>query len=168
VLPRPCPTLAGFQEWLTLAMQVPSAAMPSSYLVELAYYTALGTVNRKLLVVPWDYQRAVYNLGGDRLVNVAQDPNPLPDGYPLAPGPINNKLTGLPLPYWAGLQQAFDVFVFTTGVVIAGGDETTNQTLTELDQYRGYTLDNLANLKTPWGREYLAIASKVGSLWGVT
>jgi hypothetical protein len=31
-----------------------------------------------------------------------------------------------------------------------------------------FTLANLQNLKTPWGREYLAIAQRAGTTWGLT
>lgn len=167
------PSVAGFANWVTTFAQVPSAALPpdpadNQYLIA-AYWSAYANVNRKILRAdPWQYQTALYNLGMDQLVNFAMDPNPLPAGYPQAPGPITGKLSGQPLPYWAGLQQQFGTNLFVPGVVIATGDESTNETLTELDQYKGYTLANLGMLKTPWGRIYLGIAASVGELWGLS
>lgn len=152
---------------------MPSAALPpdpadNQYVIA-AYWAAYANVNKKILCADaWEYNRALYNLGMDNLVNFAMDPSPLPTGYPNAPGPINSKLNGAPLPFWAGLQQQFNINQFVPGVVIATSDESTSETLTELEAYKDFTLANLQNLKTPWGRVYLGIAQAVGTLWGIS
>ena len=169
----PRPSVAGFAAWLTGFVQVPAAALPptpaQNQYVIYAYWSAYGAVNQKILQVdPWAYQRALYNLGMDQLVNFAMDPSPLPSGYPNAPGPITGQLDGAALPYWAGLQQQFKINLFVPGVVVATSDESTSETLTELEAYKNFTLQDLQNLKTPWGRESLGIAQAVGTLWGLS
>jgi hypothetical protein len=166
----PTISIPDYVNWLITFVGVPAEAMPPDPLdnqyVTASYWIAYATVNMKILQAnPWEYRRALYNLGMDRLVSFAMDPVPLPPGYPMSPvtGP-----DGQPLPYWAGLQQQFKVNGFVPGVVIATADESTSQTLSELEAYKNMTLGDLQNLKTPWGRTYMAIAQSVGNLWGLS
>jgi len=55
-----------------------------------------------------------------------------------------------------------------SGVVSASSDESTSQTLATPEQYTGYTLANLQQTKTPWGRAYLGIAADWGPVWGLS
>jgi len=50
----------------------------------------------------------------------------------------------------------------------ASEDEATSQTLLTPEAMKGLTLADLQNLKTPWGRQYLAFAQSYGTLWGIT
>ena len=53
-------------------------------------------------------------------------------------------------------------------MITASNDETTGETLVVMDAAKGFTLSNLQNLKTPWGRTYLGFAQQFGTLWGLT
>jgi len=88
------------------------------------------------------YVLAVYNLGADRLIRIAQD-----DGQGT---------------FYQTQRQQFGVLQFKPGVVMAGGDESTSQTLVVPDWYRAIPLGAQEQLKTPWGREYLAYAQMYG------
>jgi hypothetical protein len=167
----PTINIADFANWLTTFVGVPAAALPpdpadNQYVIA-AFWASYANVNQKIFYAnPWEYRRALYNLGMDNLCNFAVDPNPLPPGYPMSSvtGP-----NGQPLPYWAGLQQQFNVLGFVPGVVVSTSDESTSETLSELDAYKNFTLANLQNLKTPWGRTYIAIAQAVGTApWGIS
>jgi hypothetical protein len=105
------------------------------------------------------YALAVYNLGGDTLINYAQDVQP--------PVPYETPGNNDELPFFAYQRQKYKVSDFTPGVVQAASDEGTSTSLVVQKAAENFTLANLQNLKTPWGRAYLAIAQSVGSLWGL-
>jgi len=88
------------------------------------------------------YVLAVYNLGADRFIRIAQD-----DGQGT---------------FYQMQRQQFGVLQFKPGVIMAGGDESTSQTLVVPDWYRAIPLGAQEQLKTPWGREYLAYAQMYG------
>jgi hypothetical protein len=88
------------------------------------------------------YVLAVYNLGADRFIRIAQD-----DGQGT---------------YYQTQRQQFGVLQFKPGVVMASGDGDTSQTLVVPDWYRTLPLGAQEQLKTPWGREYLAYAQMYG------
>jgi hypothetical protein len=69
------PTLAGFQSWIVLYMQIGTGYLPtSSVYITNAYTAAINIVNDSIaLVSPQSYSDAVYNLAGDLLINYAQD-----------------------------------------------------------------------------------------------
>ena len=143
-------------------MGIPPGALPdNSVWLTYAYDAAYATVNTQLSTVPGPfYMLAVYNLGGDNLVNWAQD-----DVQPPYPFPTNNP-TGLL--YFAYLRDQFKINAFVPGVINSSSDEGTSQSMDTLDAYKNFTLSNLQNLKTPWGRTYLGFAQRVGTLWGLT
>lgn len=72
------------------------------------------------------------------------------------------------LTFFADLRRAWNITGFAAGVVQASSDVSTSQTLLVQDAAAGFTLGDLQNLKTPYGRAYLALAQKYGTLWGVT
>lgn len=152
----PIPTLAGFKQWVYDFMGVPPAALPStSFWFDWAYDVAISLVNRQLQAVPGPiYMLAVYNLGGDNLVNWVQDDS-----------------TWVPPDFWAKLREAYGISggaAFTFGFVTSAADEGTSTSLEILDSLKNLTLGQLLNVKTPWGRQYLAFAASVGTLWGIT
>jgi len=161
VLPHPCPTLAGFQAWVYEAMGIPNTVIPAgSIWFTYAFDTALATVNLQLIGTAGPlYLQAVYNLGGDFLLNWAQDPTP-----PI-PYPYDNPEQ---LPYLAFLRKKWNILGFTPGIVQQASDQGTAAELTLPDQYKNFTIGNVQQTKTPWGRRYLEIASSVGSLWGIS
>lgn len=151
-------TLAGFTAWVYAVMGVPPAAAPAGSLaLYYAYQTAAGTVNLALSSVPGlMYSQAVYNLGGDNLANWAPD----------VPGV---DYPGTNTPYWTYLRTKYSIDSFAPGVVSSTSDEGTSTTLTVPDVLQQLQLDQLQNLKTPWGRRYLALAQKYGpNAWGIS
>lgn len=143
------PTQAGFLEWVRTRMGVPVDALPDdSVFITYAYDVALAVVNPALAAVPPIYMLAVYNLGGDNLVNFAPD---IP-----------------PSTYWETLRTQFGTFDFLPGVVTSAGDQGTSSGLLNPDFMKELTLANLQNLKTPYGRQYLAWAQSYGPLWGLS
>jgi hypothetical protein len=156
------PTLDGFNDWVFAVMGVPNEVLPAvsnqldpSYniYVETAFEISQATVNVYLDIVPVIYTQAVYNLGGDILVNTAQDISTL--------DPPNNT-------YWSDLRQSFGLGNFMVGIINAANDiDTSAASLVPLG-LQNLTLADLQNLKTPWGRQYLMLAQSVGSMWGLT
>lgn len=150
----PIPTLAGFKAWVYAFMDVPTTALDSNSLwFNWAFDASMAIVNYQLKAAPGPtYMLAVYNLGGDNLVNwVVDDPGEVPADY------------------WSKLRLAFGInSAFFPGWVTAASDEGTSSSSELLDFFKGMTLANLLNMKTPWGRQYLAYAQAVGTLWGIT
>lgn len=144
------PTQAGFLEWVRAVMGVPTSALPDdSVFVGYAYDVALAIVSPDLaLSSSLIYTLAVYNLGGDNLVNYAQD---VP-----------------PSTFFADLRKSFGVFNFQPGVVTSSSDGGTSSSYANPDFMKEFTMANLQNLKTPYGRQYLAFAQSLGPLWGLT
>lgn len=156
----PQPTLAGFTDWVYAVMGVPQAACPSgSAPLSYAYDWAKATVNVALARVAGPiYQLAVYNLGGDLLVNWAPD-------VPGVEYPTDNPDH---LGYFAYLRQKWDLNGFVAGVINSSADEGTSESLTVAKAFEELQISDLQNLKTPWGRAYLGIAQKYGTAWGLT
>jgi hypothetical protein len=150
-----CPTvsLAGFTSWVYNVMGVPETALPSdSQSLTFAYCFAIAVVNQALRCVPGPlYLAAVYNLGGDNLINYAQDTD-----------------STTPKGFWADLRLQFKITPFVAGVISSTSDQSTAESLEVIEAAKGFLLSDLQNLKTPYGRAYLAIAMKFGSLWGLT
>jgi hypothetical protein len=157
------PTEDGFNTWVFSYMGVPDEVLPvvsnqldPSYNVYInyAFEISLETVNLYLdIASPIIYTQAVYNLGGDILVNMAVD-------NPDLPPPYNT--------YWADLRQKFGLNNFTPGIINAANDiDTSAASLIPLS-LQNLTLSDLQNMKTPWGRQYLMLAQSVGSMWGLT
>lgn len=159
----PQPTLAGFIAWVRSAMGVPVQAIADdSPYFGWAFDVSVATVNFALKRVPGPiYMLAVYNLAGDRLVNWAPDPSP-PFDYPADPSVTP------PTPYWQYLRTQYDINGFIAGVVQSSNDVTTGNTLLVPDFMKEFQLSDLQELKTPWGRAYLAWAQKYGTAWGLT
>lgn len=96
------------------------------------------------------YTLAVYNLGGDNIINFANDVGSPPPDYKDD------------LPFFAYMRKTFMSSAFVPGVVSSTGDETTNESMVIQEAAKNFTLGNLQNLKTPWGRQYLAFAQAYG------
>ena len=54
------------------------------------------------------------------------------------------------------------------GVISASNDESTGESVLNPEFMKTLTLGNLQNLKTPWGRQYLAFAMDFGETWGIS
>jgi hypothetical protein len=133
----------------------------------MAYNVAMAIVNRALQAVSFTnpmtgqpssvYALAVYNLAGDNLINYAQD-------IPNAP---NVQGSVPPAPYFINLRQRWNVYGFVSGVIQSASDEGTSTSFVVQEAAENFTLSNLQNLKTPYGRAYLAFAQSYGTLWGM-
>lgn len=163
------PTFAGFLGFVRNVMAVPTSAITDdSVYLHYAYEVSQMIVNEQLMVVtspsptagnyPTYYAIAVYNLGGDNLINYAQD---LPDS-PL----YGNKP---PLPYFADQRRNYKIGAFVGGVVASTSDNGTSVSLDVVTALKDLTIDQLENLNTPWGRRYLGLAQAAGpSIWGLS
>jgi len=143
------PSLDNYLAWLR-SQGFTDAALPAdSMFIALTYDASLLTVNDALVVGgPMIYTLAVYNLAADMLVNWTPD----------QAGST----------YFVDLRTAYGVFAFAPGVVTSSSDGGTSTSLQTPEFMSGLTMANLQNLKTPYGRQYLAFAQSFGPLWGLT
>ena len=144
------PTLAGFLAFIRGQMGIGTVVLPdASPAIPAAYALALEIVNLSIQQAsPLVYNLAVYNLGGDNIVNFAQD----------QAGQT----------FFADLRKAWGITSFVAGVVASSADESTSESLLVSDAMRGLQFGDLQYLKTPYGRQYLAFAQRYGTLWGVS
>lgn len=151
--PNAPPTQAGFISWVRSVMGVSSNELPdNSDSFTYAYEVALEVVNLTLQgMSPLIYRLAVYNLGGDNLINWT--PNQPP---PATPG------------YWSKLRDDFGCLKFQGGTVNSSSDESTSVGIATVEGLTELTLGQLQNLKTPYGRAYLNYASTWGTNWGIS
>jgi hypothetical protein len=149
-------------------MAVPTSALDpnTNPAVGWAYDFALNWVSDQLCLAPsqpgaWTmYAMAVYNLAADTLINLVQD---APDAPIYA-----NTPNGQGLPYWEWLRTKYGVNNFVAGVVQSASDVSTSSSYMVPETFKGYTIANLGNLKTPYGVRYLGIASSLGTQWGLS
>lgn len=143
------PSLDGYIGWLR-DQGFSDAAIPAdSMMLSMTYDVATATVNPALAgASPMIYTLAIYNIGADMLVNWSPD----------QPGQT----------YFADLRKAYGVFDFAPGVVTSSSDGGTSTSIMNPEFMKDFTLANLQNLKTPYGRQYLAWAQAYGPLWGLS
>jgi len=98
------------------------------------------------------YDQAVYNLGVSNLIEYASDQPNLPAGQ------IS----------FASLRVKYKVAEFVSGIISAASDEGTSTTLMTPDWAQRASIADLQYLKNPWGRTYMGIAQRLGTLWGST
>ena len=157
-------------------MGISTSVLPDGApVIGMAFAVALGLVNPALRIahIPSQdssgaqlngggltfFALAVYNLAGDNLLNYAQD----------QPGAPNVKGSKPPMPFFAWTRKQWNINGFVSGVIQSAGDETTNQSMVVQDAAKAFTLANLQQLKTPYGRQYLAIAQSFGpETWGIS
>jgi hypothetical protein len=153
---QPCPTLAGFTTFV-VNQGIPATVIgPTSEWLVWAFNFAISTVNLKLqAVVGPQYMLAVYYLGMDFLVNWAPDPA-TPVFYVTADGQTTTT------PWMAYLRQVNETLDNVPGVVSSTADESTSVSMELIAAYENFTIANLQQLKTPWGRAYLGLAAAVG------
>lgn len=147
-------------------MGVPVQALPDdSIYIEMSYWWAETLCNDNLFIVgnaqmpppqtlPTIRAYAVYNLAGATMVQIAQDD-------PNAPPPWNT--------YWADLRSQMGLNGFTAGVIQSSADQGTSASYKVSSFFDNLTPGELDLIKTPWGRQYLTIASWYGpTIWGLT
>lgn len=147
-------TLAGFTAFLRGVAGIEQINLPnSSPAIPMAYIYAKEIVSLQIEQVSCPlYDLAVYNLATDYLINWA--PDPIAGGC--SPG------------FFTKLRESYKITAFVAGVIASASDESTAETLVVPESFKNFLLGDLENLKTPFGRAYLAIAQRVGSLWGLT
>lgn len=161
----PQPTLAGFLAFVRVVMKIDAKHFPDdSPFLRYAFANALAIVNPALAAVclpqtdaagvslnsgGWTvYVEAVYNLAADNLINYAPDQ----PGYS----------------YFSRLRKKLNITGFVSGVVQSSGDEGTSVGLIVQEAAKDFTLMNLQQLKTPYGRAYLGMAQSYGpTTWGL-
>jgi hypothetical protein len=94
------------------------------------------------------YDQAVYNLGMSNLVEFATDQS--------------GQTT------FTTLRASYNIMGFVPGVISSTSDEGTSESLLNPDFMKQLTLADLQYIKTPWGRAYLAIAQRIGPVWGMS
>lgn len=94
------------------------------------------------------YTLSVYNLAADNLINYAQD---------------QSGQT-----YFADLRQKWDINGFVPGVIESSADVSTSESLLVPDFMKNFMMSDLQNIKTPYGRQYLAFAQRAGNIWGIS
>lgn len=130
-------------------MQIPVLALPDNAPVIAASYTmAIAIVDQSLVAVPGVYSLAVYNLGGDGIIQFAPDQSGRD--------------------YFAKIRDKLNIANFSSGVNASSSDVSTSQSSLNPDFMRNLMLSDLQHLKTPWGRQYLQFAQRIGTLWGMT
>jgi hypothetical protein len=97
---------------------------------------------------------------GVNLVSVAIQPNPGP-AIVLAGAAMSST-------YFYRARSTYGINRFAPGVVTSTGDQGTNVGLLNPKFMQNLTLADLQYMKTPWGRAYLSISQKFGSLWGLS
>jgi hypothetical protein len=144
------PTLPGFMDFIANHMNISTTALPStSPWIGWAFNYAQEIVSPTLgCVTTILYALATYNLAADFLVNFCPD----------SPGQC----------VFATLREMYRINSFVPGVVQSTSDNGTSTSLLVPDFLKELTLSDLQELKTPYGRAYLAIAQKYGTLWGIT
>lgn len=168
----PAPTIAGFLVFVRNVMGIDMTILPdNSATIPFALAVAQAIVNPALraVCVPAQppgsgtqttiYVLAVYNLAGDNLINFAQD---LPGADPV-------QGSQPPTPFFAWQRQQLNINGFVSGVISSSSDEGTSQSLVVMEAAKNFTIANLQNLKTIYGRTYLGYAQSYGqSAWGIT
>jgi hypothetical protein len=144
------PTLSGFLSFIRNQMAISTVVLPDgSDVISQAFELSLATVNSALTISPLLYNTAVYNLGGDILINFAPD---------------QSGQT-----YFETLRSNYKIYDFAPGVVTSSSDGGTSTSLTNLEAMKNFTLMDLQRLKTPYGRVYIGIAQAYGpNVWGLS
>jgi len=152
------PTLAGFLNFLRTTVAIPTTALPdNSPFIQTAYDFAVMIVDPTLASVPSPatspnyYAQALYNLGADALVNVCPD----------QAGPP-------PQTFFSDLRTKLHINEFVSGVISSSADESTSQSMVVQKAAELFTMLDLQTLKTPWGRQYMALAQQGGYLVGIS
>ena len=155
------PTLAGFTDFVRNSMGIGTGPLPDgSYWFGFCFELACLIVNRWFACfAPPIYTVAVYNLAADYLINYAVD----------QPAPPQPTFGDPPLPYFANLRRQYNTLGFVSGVINSASDEGTSESMTVQTAAEGFTLADIQNLKTPWGRTYLQFAQQFGpAAWGIS
>lgn len=149
------PTLAGFLAFVR-AINITAVNLPdNSIWLTTAFNVAMAIVNTALVQVPVGppasgvsiYTLAVYNLAASNLIEFAHD----------LPGQC----------FFEDLRKKWSMNSFVAGVINSSSDEGTSQSMTVPEAFNTLTIADLQYLKNPYGRQYLALAQRFGTLWNL-
>lgn len=161
------PTRSGYLSFIRNIMVIDDVVLPDdSIWIDGSYNVAYNRVNKAIRrfpnhdqTQPSPYALAIYNLGGDRLLNFAQD---LPDAAVVVG-------SNPPLPYFKFMRSQMKLMTFVGGTVQSSSDNGTSVSLVVPKAMENLTIQDLQNLKTPWGLNYMGIAQEYGpSGWGLS
>lgn len=154
-------TIAGFLDFIRNTMQIPVIALPDdSPSIQIALAIAEDLTNPALKAIQSPacstlnytgssiYDLAVYNLGGDNLINFAQD--------------VSGGT------FFQTARQSYGINSFVAGVISSTSDNGTGESMVVPDSLKNLTLQNLQQLKTPYGRQWLYFSQAYGTLWGIS
>lgn len=142
--------LVSFKWFIRNIMMIDTTALPDdSIYIPYALSIAVELTNPAIAQASGlMYTQAINNLGGDNLINWAPD---------------EDDST-----FFTDARKSLNIGGFVGGVISASNDETTGETRVTPEFLKGLTMANLQNIKTPYGRQYLAIAQAYGPVWGLT
>jgi len=142
--------LVSFKAFIRNIMQINTTVLPdNSPYIEMSLEVAVEIVNPAIAQASTVlFDQALNNLSGDYLLNWAQDQ------------------TGQT--FFADVRRSLNIGGFVGGVISASADVSTSETMVTPEFMKGLTMANLQNLKTPYGRQYMAIAQAYGPVWGLT
>lgn len=154
------PNIADFTTFIYSVVKIPQSVLPpSDPTIGYAYAVAFEIVNPAIGTASAIlYSQAVYNLGVSNIINFAQD----------QPGAPDVEGSNPPQPYFANLRTQWKINNFVAGEVSSSSDEGTSQSLEVPEWVKKMSLAELQYVKDPYGRQYLAIAQRYGTLWGLT
>lgn len=157
-----------YLDFVRKSMGIGVAILPDdSIWLPAIYNMSLDVVNILLAGVPQigsptypnQYAIAVYNFAGDRLIALTPDSDP----------PVMYPGTDPPIPYFEYLRNKFGIDSFVAGVVTYTADVSTSVSFQVPDWMKTLSMSDMENLKTPWGRRYMAIAQQYGpTIVGIT
>jgi hypothetical protein len=151
------PTLTGFQAFLINPVGITATVLPpTDFVVTMAFDVAMDIVNLQLQAAAPDiYTLAVYNLATSNVIYYGQD-------QPNAPIYQNKQA------FFAYMRTTWNILGFSAGVIQSSSDVSTSESMVVQDAAKDFTLADLQYLKDPYGRRYLQLAQKYGTLWGVS
>ncbi len=136
------PNLADFTTYCTNQGIVAAYTTSTSEYFQWAFDWAMNDAMTCPQMPALTYVQAVYYAGADRFIRIAQD--------------------GGQGTFYQDQRASFGILQFKPGVVMASGDGPTSETLVVPDWYRGIPMGVQEQMKTPWGREYIAYAQMYG------
>lgn len=143
-------TRAGLLAFIRSSMGISSVYLPDNS-TDIDNAFALSQEQVALEIQPVSqllFDQATYSLGGHILVKYASDQ------------------TGQT--FFSNLRTQYNINGFVAGVVNSASDQGTGEGLTVPKFFDEFQMSDLDNVKTPWGRDYLAIAQKMMYNWGIS
>lgn len=143
----------GYLFFIRNIMGVPLLALPDDApVIPYSLTAATGIINPLFQSVPLGsgsaFDVAAYNLAGDMLITFGNDT----EGRS----------------YFKDLRDMYNINSFQPGVTASSSNAVTSQSLLNPEFMKMFTLSDLQNLKTPFGRQYLMMAQAYGTLWGLS